>query len=87
MASAQRPYFDMGTSVSNFRCQMRLIGDGIRCDQQPSQNDCCGRPAHNFIIIFGARQWLCAGHYDEHMETRGFLRMDGEGLNEHGTPL
>jgi hypothetical protein len=32
-------------------------------------------------------QWLCAEHYDEHMETRGFLHMDGENLDAQGNPL
>ena len=68
-------------------CQMRLINDGIRCDQQPPQDDCCGRPAHNFIIIFGARQWLCARCNEEHSETRSFLRMEGENLDANGRSL
>lgn len=39
---------------------------------------CCGRIAHNFIVIYGRRHWLCALRLNAHMETRGFLRMDGE---------
>jgi hypothetical protein len=68
-------------------CQTRAIGDGIRCDQQPPQDDCCGSPAHNFIIIFGARQWLCAEHYDDHLATRSFMHMDGENLDKDGNWL
>jgi hypothetical protein len=63
--------------MSDYYCQMRIIGDGIRCNQ----------PAHNYIVIYGDKQWLCAEHYDEHMETRGFLHMDGEGLDAEGNPL
>ncbi len=76
-----------GYSLTEHYCQMRLIGDGIRCDQQPPQDDCCNQPAHNYIVIYGENQWLCAEHYDEHMETRGFLHMDGEGLDAEGNPL
>lgn len=68
-------------------CQMRLIGDGIRCNQQPAQEDCCNQPAHDYIIVYGEKQWLCAEHYEEHMETRGFLHMDGENLDAQGKPL
>jgi hypothetical protein len=73
--------------VTEYYCQMRQIGDGIRCDQQPPEDDCCGKPAHNFIVIYGRRQWLCAVHFDAHTETRGFLHMDGEGLDADGSPL
>ena len=52
---------------------MRLIEDGIRCNRQPPQDDCCNQPAHNYIVIYGEKQWLCGEHYDEQMETRGFL--------------
>ena len=66
----------LGTGASHLNrhyCQMRAIGDGIRCKQQPPQDDCCGRPAHNFILIFGARQWLCARRYDQHLSAKGVL--------------
>ena len=68
-------------------CQMRKIEDGIRCNQQPPQDDCCGEPADNSIIVFGERQWLCDNHYDAHMALRGVLRYDGEGLDAVGNPL
>ena len=73
--------------MTQYYCQMRQIEDGIRCNQQPPQDDCCNRPAHDFIIIYGERQWLCARHYDEHLEARGLFRMDGEGLDADGNPL
>jgi hypothetical protein len=74
----------MRVEMTKYYCQMRQIEDGIRCDQQPPQEDCCNRPAHDFIIIYGERQWLCPRHYDDHVQTRGFLHMEGEGLDEHG---
>ncbi|MGA2204839.1 MAG: hypothetical protein ABSG40_23125 [Terriglobales bacterium] len=48
-------------------CQMRLIEDGIRCNQQPPQDDCCNQPAHNHIVIYGEKQWLCAECYAGHI--------------------
>ena len=66
---------------------MRQIEDGIRCDQQPPQNDCCNCQALDFIIIYGERQWLCPRHYDEHFDMRGLLRMNGEGLDVDGNAL
>jgi hypothetical protein len=27
----------------------------VPCDQQPPHDDCCGEPAHDFIIIYGDR--------------------------------
>jgi hypothetical protein len=66
---------------------MRLIGDGIRCDQQPPQDDCCGRTARHYILILGARQWLCAEHYDDHLATRSFMHIDGESLDKDGNAL
>jgi hypothetical protein len=62
-------------------CQMRLIEDGIRCNQQPPQDDCCNRPAHNYIVIYGEKQWLCPECYDGHMSLRGVLHYDGENLD------
>jgi hypothetical protein len=73
--------------VTEYYCEMRLIGDGIRCDEQPPQEDCCNRIAHNFIVIYGGKQWLCAACYDGHVETRRFLHMDGENLDANGNPL
>jgi hypothetical protein len=66
---------------------MRAIGDGIRCDQQPPQDDCCGRPARHYIIVYGRQQWLCGVHYDDHIATRSFMHMDGENLDERGKAL
>ena len=66
-------------------CQMRVIGDGIRLDQQPP-SDCCNQPAHDCVVIWDRKQWLCPQHYTEHMETRSFLRMDGETLNPQEIP-
>jgi hypothetical protein len=43
--------------------------------------------AHNFIIIHGRRHWPCAPHFNTHMETRGFLRMEGENWDANGLPL
>jgi hypothetical protein len=72
----------------SYFCQMRTIGDGIRLDQhQPRPSDCCNQPAHDFILLWGQRQWLCPEHYDDHMETRGILRMEGEGLDAAGNPV
>jgi hypothetical protein len=34
----------------------------------------------SIIVVFPAP--LAAKHYDEHMETRGFLRIEGERLDE-----
>jgi hypothetical protein len=68
-------------------CQMRIIGDGVRLDQQPPQPDCCNRPANKFIVVWGRKQWLCPRHHAEHMETRTFLRMEGEGLDAAGKPV
>jgi hypothetical protein len=67
-------------------CQMRIIGDGIRLDQQPPQPDCCNQPANEFITVWGRKQWLCPRHYAEHMETRTCLRMDGETLDPQEIP-
>jgi hypothetical protein len=63
----------------NRYCQMRIIGDGIRLDQQPPASDCCNKPAHDHIVVWGRKQWLCSQHYLEYIETRGILRTDGEG--------
>jgi hypothetical protein len=35
-------------------CQMRVIGDGIRLDQQPP-SDCCNQPAHDWIVVWGTQ--------------------------------
>jgi hypothetical protein len=67
-------------------CQMRVIGDGIRLDQQPP-SDCCNQPAHDWIVVWGHKQWLCSRHHTEHIETRGILQMDGENLDAQGFPL
>jgi hypothetical protein len=56
-------------------CQMLKIGAGIRCDQQPPADDCCNLPARDYIVVWGEKQWLCARHYDEHVETRGLFHM------------
>lgn len=56
---------------------MGLIGDGIRCDQPP-QDDCCRKHAHNFIITFGREQWLCGGCCDQHLSVKGVLHCEGE---------
>jgi hypothetical protein len=37
--------------------------------------------------VFGVKQWLCAKHYEEHVETRRFLHMDGEGLEALGAAV
>jgi hypothetical protein len=42
---------------------------------------------HDYIVVYGEKQWLCAECYDGHMKTRGFLRMDGENLDAHSNPL
>jgi len=55
-----------------------VIGYGIRCDQQPPQDDCCNEPAHNFIVIYGQKQWLCAKPYDEHLTLKGVLHYCGD---------
>ena len=68
-------------------CQMRLIGDGLWCDEQPPRDDCCRQPAHDYIIVYGSKQWLCRQHYVEHMETQGLLHVEGEGLDAYGDPL
>jgi len=81
------PELEVKEDMTERYCQMRIIGDGIRCNQPPPQDDCCGRPAHDYIVIYGEKQWLCPWHYDEHVETRGFLHMDGEGLDADGNPL
>jgi hypothetical protein len=73
--------------VTQRYCQMRQIEDGIRCNQQPPQDDCCNHHAHDFIVIYGVKQWLCLRHYDEHLEMRGLVRMEGEGLDADGNPL
>jgi hypothetical protein len=67
-------------------CQMRIIGDGIRLDQQPPATDCCGKPAHDNIIVWGRKQWACRECYDEHVSWRGVLHYDGEGLDASGKP-
>ena len=73
-------------SMTQHYCQMRLIGDGIRCDQQPPQGDCCaGRAQLHYHLRREAV--AVAGHYDEHMETRGFLRMDGRAGQRWGCAL
>jgi hypothetical protein len=71
--------------MTEHRCQMDITEAGI-CSVFDSHT-CCGRIAHNFIIIHGRRQWLCAPHFNAHMETRGFLRMDGENWAANGLPL
>ena len=38
--------------MTQYYCQMRQIEDGIRLDQQPPQDDCCGKPAHDYIIVW-----------------------------------
>ena len=76
-----------GSHLIQHYCQMRAIGDGIRCDQQPPQDDCCGKPARHYIIIFGARQWLCCECYEGHLSVKGLLRCEGEGEDANGTPL
>jgi hypothetical protein len=48
---------------------------------------CCGRIAHNFIVIHGRRRWLRAPHFNAHIETRGFLRMEGENWDANGLPV
>ncbi|MGA7929027.1 MAG: hypothetical protein WCA20_23885 [Candidatus Sulfotelmatobacter sp.] len=48
-------------------CQRRKIDDGIRLNQQPPQDDCWGRPARDYIIVYGEKQWLCPWHYDDHI--------------------
>jgi hypothetical protein len=68
-------------------CQRRQIDDGVRLNQQPPQDDCCARPAHDYIIVYGEKQWLCPWHYDDHMSLKGVLHLDGEGLDELGNPL
>jgi hypothetical protein len=68
-------------------CQMRQIEDGIRLNEQPPQDDCCGRPAHHYVIVFGERQWLCSDCYDAHVSLRGVIHFDGEGLDADGNPL
>ena len=68
-------------------CQMRIIQDGIRINQQPPQDDCCNLPAQNFIIVFGQRQWLCPRCYADHMSLRGVLHYEGEGLEANGDAL
>lgn len=68
-------------------CQMRKIEDGIRCNQQPPQDDGCGRSAHYYIIVYGERQWLCPECYNGHMSLRGVLHYDGENLDAEGNPL
>jgi hypothetical protein len=68
-------------------CQRRKIDDGIRLNQQPPQDDCCGRLAHDYIIVYGENQWLCPWHYDAHVETRGFLCTEGENLDAEGKPV
>jgi len=50
-------------------------------------NDCSGRPAHHYIVIYGQEQWLCGVHYDDHIATRSFMYMDGENLDERGNAL
>jgi hypothetical protein len=62
-------------------CQMRIIGDGIRLDQQPPASDSCNKPAHHRIVVWGRRQWVSPRHYAEQMQTRGILQMDGERLD------
>lgn len=68
-------------------CQMRTIQDGIRLNQQPPQEDCCGRLAHDYIIVWGQKQWLCPDCYDDHMSLRGVLHYEGEDLDARGDPL
>ena len=68
-------------------CQMRKIEDGIRCNQQPPQDDCCGLPAHDYIIVYGEKQWLCTKHYNDHMSLIGVLHFDGEDMDAAGNPL
>jgi len=49
------------------------------------ESTCCGRPSRFHIVIWGEKRYLCAKHYDEHVDT--FLHMDGEGLDANGNAL
>ena len=57
-------------------CQMRIIQDGIRINQQPPQDDCCNLPAQNG-----------PGCYADHVSLRGLLHYEGEGLDANGEAL
>jgi hypothetical protein len=37
--------------------------------------------------VWGEKWWLCAQHHKGHVETRGILHMDGEGLDANGVKL
>lgn len=73
--------------MTEYYCQMRQIEDGIRCNQQPPQDDCCDLPAHDYIVVYGEKQWLCDTHYDAHMSLRGVLHYEGEDMDAAGNPL
>ena len=77
----------LSSLTMTYYCQRRKIEDGIRLNQQPPQDDCCGRPAHDYIIVYGEKQWLCPPHYEDHVALLGVLHFEGEELDAEGNPL
>jgi len=71
--------------MSEQYCQMDIIEAGIWSIFD--ERTCCGRVARFHVVIWGEKRHLCAEHFDGHMETRGFLHMDGEALDANGNPL
>lgn len=67
------------------RCQMYVVEAGIWSVFDP--RTCCGRLAPFHIVVWGEKWWLCAQPNKGHIETRGILHIDGEGLDANGVKL